>query len=166
LRFDFETGDLQDWAIVDGRLDLVVCERPSLPAWPHVPFNKQGKYHLSTVATRGGKGADDAMTGIIESPVITLRGDKISFLIGGGNSDKTYVALCTVDGQELMRAGGTNSPVLRRVVWDVGKYRGQQAVLRVVDQKQQSWAHLTFDDFSTDAQVDHQATERRRSGGN
>ncbi len=153
LRFDFETGDLQGWTVVEGKFDLLVCDRPALPQWPHVPFNKQGKYHLSTVAKCGGKGTDDAMTGVLQSPEFIIQGPQMSFLVGGGDSDATYVALCSTEGEELKRAGGTNSPVLRRVVWDVIDYRDRRVFLEIVDRKQRSWAHLTFDDLSCEGQI-------------
>ncbi len=152
LRFDFETGDMQGWRVTEGQFDLVVSDRPALPMWTDVPFNKQGKYHLSTVERKSGGGVD-AMTGTIESPRFVLRGKAMSFLVGGGDSDQTYVALCTLSGKQLMQAGGTNSPVMRRVRWDVSRYVGQTLLLRIVDRKQKSWAHITFDDFSTDGQL-------------
>ncbi len=153
LRFDFESGDLQGWKVVEGELDLVVSDLESLPRWKHMPFNKQGKYHVSTVERSGGRDGDDTMTGVIQSPTFVLRGRAMSFLVGGGDSPQTYVALCTDDGKELMRAGGTNGPMLRRVNWDVSAYVGQKVYLRIVDRKQRHWAHITFDDFSTEGAV-------------
>jgi hypothetical protein len=153
LRFDFETGDLQGWKVVEGRFDLIVSDNKSLPRWPHMPFNKQGRYHLSTVECADGRPGDDTMTGVIESPAFVLKGKTVSFLVGGGNSDQTYVALCAVDGKELMRAVGTNSPMLRRVRWDISPYVGQKVYLRILDRKRRSWAHVTFDDFSADGEI-------------
>jgi arylsulfatase len=153
LRFDFETGDLEGWQVVEGEFDLVVSDQPSLVGWPDVPFNKQGKHHLSTVERRDGRRGDDTMTGVIQSPRFVVRGKAMSFLVGGGNSPETYVALCSADGTELMRAGGTNSPVLQRVNWDVGQYSGQEVYLRIVDRKKRVWAHITFDDFSTEGEL-------------
>jgi hypothetical protein len=148
LRFDFETGDLQGWKVVEGKFDLLVSDLASLPNWPQVPFNKQGTYHLSTVERSGGDRAEDAMTGVVESPRFVLSAGAISFLVGGGESAETYVALCSADGEELMRAGGTNSPLMRRVRWDAGAYVGRELFLRIVDRKKRGWAHVTFDDFS------------------
>lgn len=75
----------------------------------------------------------------------------------------TYVALSTLDGKELMRAGGTNSPVLHRVVWDVSDYTERELVLRLVDRKKKAWAHLTFDDFSAEGRIDERATIQHRA---
>jgi hypothetical protein len=153
LRFDFESGDLQGWSIVEGEFDLVVSDQPSLAGWPDVPLNKQGNYHLSTVECSGGRRGNDAMTGVIQSPWFVLQGARMSFLVGGGDGPETYVALCTADGQEVLRAGGTNSPVLRRVNWDVSPYVGKTVCLRIIDRKKRVWAHITFDDFSTEGVV-------------
>jgi arylsulfatase len=147
LRFDFESGDLQGWRVVEGRFDLILSDRKSLPRWTDVPFNKQGKYHLSTVATE--EGATDKMTGVVESPRFRLEGDRISFLAGGGDDDRTYVALCTADGVEVLRTGGPKGPYFRRVRWDVSPWKGQVVFLRLVDRKTAGWGHITFDDFST-----------------
>lgn len=160
LRFGFETGEPQGWAVVEGTLGTLVCDWKALPNWTDVPFNKEGCWHLSTLATR--EGPVDAMMGVIESPVLILKGPKMSFLVGGGNHDLTHVALCTTEGKELMRAGGTNSPVLRRVEWDVSRHAGTRVVVRLVDRKTAGWAHLTFDDFSTEGEVDQAATAARR----
>lgn len=154
LRFDFETGDLQGWKVVEGRFDLLLSDRKSLPNFPHRPFNKQGKYYLSTVDRKDPPGAADSMTGVLRSPTFTLRGKTISFLVGGGNSPETYVALCTDDGEEVLRAGGPNGPVLRRIRWEVGDYLGRKVFLKIVDQKQSGWGHVTFDDFSAEGELD------------
>ncbi|NQT39890.1 MAG: sulfatase-like hydrolase/transferase, partial [Planctomycetes bacterium] len=153
LRFDFESGDLQGWKVVEGEFDLVVSDLKSLPRWTDVPYNKQGKYHLSTVECSDGADGNDRMTGVLQSPEFTLTGKAMSFLVGGGNHDDTYVALCTPDGKELLRTGGTNSPVLRRVRWDVAPYVGQKVMLRIVDRRTQQWAHITFDDFSCEGEI-------------
>jgi len=148
LRFDFESGDLQGWRVVEGRFGLLVSDRKSLPRWADVPFNKQGTYHLSTVETEDD--ATDKMTGVVESPRFRLKGDRMSFLVGGGDGDRTYVALSTADGTEVLRAGGPKGPYFRRVRWDVSPWKGRGVFLRVVDRKTAGWGHVTLDDFSTE----------------
>ena len=53
VRFDFETGDLQGWEIVEGQFDYFVSDRDVFhnryPDQPTNRYNKQGKYYLSTV---------------------------------------------------------------------------------------------------------------------
>ncbi len=148
LRFDFESGDLQGWEVVEGEFDRVVSDRKSLPRWKDVPFNKQGRYHLSTVATQDD--ATDKMTGMIDSPRFRIEGGRMSFLVGGGDDERTYVALCTADGTEVLRTGGPKGPFFRRIRWDVSEWKGREVFLRIVDRKQAGWGHITFDDFSAE----------------
>ena len=139
----------------------MVSDRICWPNWRELPFNKQGKYHLSTAQRRDQPGGDDTMTGVIRSPVFRLGGPAISFLVGGGAGPNTYVALCTLDGKEVLKAGGTHSPILRRVRWDVKPLQGQKVFLQIVDRADRDWGHVTFDDFSTEGQLDDKA----RPGG-
>ena len=49
-------------------------------------------YHIETLAVHAGRKSDpatDQMTGVVESPRFRLTGPKMSFLVGGGNSDDT-----------------------------------------------------------------------------
>lgn len=148
LRFDFESGDLQGWKVVEGRFDAPVTDRTGLPNHPGQPFNKQGKFLLFTGQRRDRKTGDDSFSGVIESPPLVLRGKRLSFLVGGGSGKNTYVALCDESGKELVKAHGRDGPALRRINWEVGDYIGQTLKLRIVDRSTGGWGHVTFDDFS------------------
>jgi len=56
IRFDFETGDLQGWQVVEGKFDRLVSDRPTFhnQYTPDNKYNKQGKYYLSTVEQEPG----------------------------------------------------------------------------------------------------------------
>ena len=169
LRFDFETGDLQGWVVVEGRFESIVSDRPRFHhALNRARYNKQGRYFLTTLErTPLGEGrytqrGNDQQTGVVESPVFVLAGAAAAFLVGGGAHATTYVALCTEDGKEVLRAAGRNSEIMQRVTWDTRKYVGKRMFLRVVDRHTGGWGHVTFDDFSTDGRIDPNATARRR----
>jgi hypothetical protein len=157
--FDFETGDLQGWRVVEGQFGDLVCRREFFFNRPTVPYNKQGQCYLSTLE-RDGR-STDPMVGAIESPVFVLRGETASLLVGGGSHADTYVALCTEDGREVLYARGKNDETLQRVGWDVGKLAGQRVFLRVVDRNTGGWGHVTFDDFTAEGEIDAQATLAR-----
>jgi len=148
LRFTFESGGLESWNIVEGTLEMPVSGHTSLPRWKQKPYNREGKFHLSTIAT--GKGFSDRQTGVIESPSFRLSGEKASLLVSGGFDKETlYVAICDAGtGEILIRAGGQNGPQMHRVVWDVSPYKNRKVILRVVDRHTGAWGHLTIDDFS------------------
>ena len=109
LRFDFETGDLQPWRVVEGGFENPVSGREVFHnVYPEIPgnrYNKQGRFYLSTVERKSGP-SNDEMTGVLESPVFVLDGPEMSFLVGGGQAENVYVALCTLAGQEVLKTRG------------------------------------------------------------
>jgi len=163
VRFDFETGDLQGWRVVEGKFSMVVCDRERFHNRPSVEYNKQGTYFLSTLAMPGGK-VNDTMTGALESPVFLLTAPEVSLLVGGGSHENTYVALCSsADGNEILRASGKNTETMQRVTWDAASLVGQRVFLRVVDRHRRGWGHVTLDDVTAAGEIDPEATAARRA---
>jgi len=153
LRFTFEDGTLAAWEIVEGKLGRPVSSLPSLPRWATAPYNREGKHHLTTVEMADGFG--DSQTAVVRSPRFTLSGDRASFLVSGGHvPNQLYVALVdAATGKPLLTAGGAGSPQMRRVVWDVEKFKDRPVYLEVVDRYDGPWGHLTFDDFSAEGKL-------------
>jgi hypothetical protein len=166
VRFDFESGDLQGWEVTEGAFDRLVSDRATYHNRYSEDnrYNKQGTYYLSTVEQQPGLPSNDRLTGVIESPVFVLAGPTLSFLLGGGDDAGTYVALCTLDGQEVRQARGTRTEVLARVTWEAPERVGQKLFLRIVDHNQNGWGHVTFDDFGAAGTLDAEATRAWRSG--
>ncbi|MGC9326142.1 MAG: hypothetical protein ACP5I1_00780 [Candidatus Hinthialibacter sp.] len=160
LCFDFEDGTLQGWRIVDGAFDRVICDWDFFHNQPDVRYNKQGKYYLNTLEKKDG-GRTDSFVGVMESPVFLLQGDRASFRIGGGKHPGAYAALCDEEGREVLRAHGVNSEVMQNISWDVSAWKGRRVFLRIVDQHQGGWGHVTFDDFRAEGFIDEEATQRR-----
>jgi len=159
LRFTFEEG-MDGWRVVEG--DLPAARSTAMPFYRRGPLNKQGKAVLNTLGRKPEGIVGDGLTGVIESPVFELRGDRMSFLVGGGDHPDTYVALCdAATGRELMKASGQRTWALRRVTWDVAKLRGRKLLLRIVDRHTGGWGHVLFDDFSADGAIDQAATAKR-----
>ncbi|MEE8451144.1 MAG: hypothetical protein V3R99_04485, partial [Thermoguttaceae bacterium] len=154
--FDFETGDLQGWRVVEGRFAKLLNDREMFRNRSGEKFNKQGKFFLDTVES-----GEDRQTGIVESPVFLLTGPGATFQIGGGKHKETYVALCTLDGKEVLKAHGVNDEVFQLAQWDVTPYIGKQVFLRIVDQHEKGWGHVLLDDFRAEGQIDLDATEKR-----
>jgi len=166
VRFDFETGDLQGWHVVEGQFDHVVSDRPTFhnrySDQPSNKYNKQGQYYLSTVEQQPGQPSNDRMTGVIESPVFVLAGPEMSMLVGSGTQPGAYVALCTLDGQEVLVARGKDqTEVMQRVHWNAPQLVGHKLFLRVVDRETRGWGHVTLDDFAASGRIDADETRRR-----
>ncbi len=160
VRFDFESGDLHGWRIVEGDFGELVCDRATFHNRPERPYNKQGKYYLTTLETPKHQ-SHDAYTGVVESPVFTIRGETATMIVGGGSHKTTYVALCTADGKEVRRACGKKTETMQPVTWDVAEFAGRKLFLRVVDRHTGGWGHITFDDFSVPGEIDPDATRIR-----
>lgn len=154
LRFTFESGQLEGWKIVEGEPVQPVSNQSSLPRWKGKPFNREGRFHLSTLATVDG--SSDKQQAVFQSPTFIINGDRVSFLASGGfEEDSLYVGLCdAATGGALLKAGGAKGPQMKRTTWDVSKLKGKAVYVQVVDKNSDGWGHLTFDDFSTDGTIE------------
>jgi len=160
VRFDFESGDLQGWQIVEGGFGKVVSDR----AQEHHsggPYTKEGKWFLSTLESADGQSPDDHFTGVIESPVVVLSAPDITMLVGGGKGDGEYVALCTSDGKEIACARGENAQKMFERKWSVPQLVGKPVFFRVTDRETGSWGHITLDRLVCQGTVDAAATAKR-----
>ena len=119
VRFDFETGDLQGWRVVEGQFDYLVSDRPlfhnTYATNPDRKYNKQGKYYLSTVEQQPGRPSNDRMTGVVESPVFVLTGPEMSMLVGSGTQRQGLRGLVHAGRPEVLVGRGT------------GRHRGHAA---------------------------------------
>ncbi len=161
--FDFEDGTLMGWEVLEGDLDVrgdLISDRSYFISRPNEPYNKQGEYFLTTLESNGQ--STDSMTGILESPVFIVTGPEATLLVGGGAHPETYVALCTLDNEEVRVARGINDETMQQVTWDTEPWIGEPMVLRVVDQHTGGWGHITLDDFRVAGRIDRAATEARR----
>lgn len=162
LRFDFEAG-IQDWRVVDGAFAALRNDRAMFHhSFGKAKYNKQGKYYLTTLERKGGGHGNDGQTGIVESPVFKITGERASFLIGGGKHADTHLALVDAKNEKvLMKASGKNAEQMLRMNWNLSKLIGKNVFLRIVDQNRGGWGHVTFDDFSVEAELDKAATSKR-----
>ena len=159
--FDFESGKLAPWKVVDGNFGHPIGNRDRYFN-NKGEYNKQGEYYLTTLessadAVRGS----DSQTGVIVSPLFIPEGGQMTFRVGGGRGPDTYVALCLADGTELQTARGANIEVMQNVNWDLAPYEGKKLFLKVVDQSTSGWGHVTVDDFQFDAEVLPQSPESK-----
>lgn len=139
--FDFETGDLQGWRIVDGAFSRPVTDL-KLEHLSRKPYTKQGRWFLSTLETTGTR--TDLQTGVIESPTVRLSAPDVTFRIGGGKSC-SFEMIDRRSGATLARAGGKNGEAMRKVTWSVPKAVGKEVFFRVTDRSEGPWGHLTVD---------------------
>ncbi len=157
-KWDFETGDLQGWKVVKGRLGPQPSDNDNDRHGGN--FGKQGRYFIGTF-----EGAGDKATGEIRSPVFTVRANKLALRIGGGaHVGTTYVALCRAeDDHELIAETGHNAERMDLRIWDVSAYKGRQVYLKVVDQHSGGWGHINLDDIRELTAAEEREIERREA---
>ncbi|WP_238590776.1 GH32 C-terminal domain-containing protein [Paenibacillus beijingensis] len=143
---DLNPGEIRGWINVSGD-----AFAPS--SLVHEDYYSQGGkfHHAGTYHLWGAKDGGDGGTGVLKSSTFTLGGNGgIDFLIGGGRDmNNLYAALVRAsDGEELMKATGSNSEAYQRVFWDAGAYLGQDLYIKLVDNATGGWGHLNVDDFN------------------
>ncbi|WP_462319158.1 GH32 C-terminal domain-containing protein [Marinilabilia sp.] len=145
LRYNFETGDLTNWHVVEGNAftdESVVSDNDW--GWGG-PFNHEGTYHLW-----GFQPNEDGATGVLQTDTFKLGGNgEISFLIGGGNDlSQLYVALIeAASGTILMRETGSDDEAYSAVNWDAKDYVGTDCYIKIVDNATGGWGHINVDDL-------------------
>ena len=89
----------------------------------------------------------------LPAELVGRRVGTMTFRVGGGSGQSTYVALCTADGNEVQFARGINDQVMQKATWDLSPYVGKKMFIKVVDGSTSGWGHITVDDFQFDGKV-------------
>ncbi|WP_313380919.1 GH116 family glycosyl hydrolase [Proteiniphilum saccharofermentans] len=89
----------------------------------------------------------DGQVGTLLSPEFTISKRYLKFLVGGGNQKgKTSVNLW-INDRIVETAVGNNTEQLTEVIWDLKKYAGKTARLKIIDLDTFPWGHILADQF-------------------
>jgi hypothetical protein len=149
-RFDFETGGLQGWKVVEGAFERPVTDL-SKEHNTGRPYTNGGKWFLSTLENKDNR-PNDRQTGVIESPTVRLTGPEVTFKIGGGR----HASFALVDrdtGRIVASATGEDGEPMRTVRWNVPQFVGRDVFFRVTDRATGGWCHVTIDDVAFDGTI-------------
>lgn len=91
-------------------------------------------------------GGNDAV-GTLTSPEIKIGSDYLMFLVAGGDTPAKLAVQLIIDGKVVMEATGKKSQHFSNVVWDVKKFKGKNAVIRIVDDAKDEWGYIAVDHF-------------------
>jgi hypothetical protein len=158
--WNFETGDLSGWTLTGNAFQF----QPTLDDNPTArkrgqPSNHQGRYWIGTYERYAGRQGQrvgdvqgDEPQGTLTSAPFRIPGQTITFLVSGGSSFQTRVELLvTLDPIEgtarVLWDSGRDNETMRRVMWDVSKWAGRTARIRIVDESSGPWGHINADDF-------------------
>ncbi len=139
---DFEQNSYAPWK-VSGEAFGPVPAHGSLPGQMSVEGFK-GKGLVNSFH----KGDDSA--GTLTSPEFRIERKLIAFLIGGGMKPDTLALQLVVDGRVVRKATGPNdrpggSEALQQDSWDVTKFAGMAATIRIIDEAKGGWGHINVD---------------------
>ncbi len=176
--WDFESGDLTGWNLVDTVHgdNAVFATFGNQPAMlPHSgtydPTTVQGTFWIRTWEGES-LGTGDGPTGIVETDSFVLgEGAQIDLLIGGGNhpfsgdpdtpgANITAVNLERLVGPDdwemIFSTNGANRNDLLPVRWNAPDYAGETVRLRIYDTASGGWGHVAADNIvlSTVAELD------------
>jgi hypothetical protein len=89
----------------------------------------------------------DGAVGSLRSHPFVIRGDMLSFRIGGGIDEKNQVFRLWVDGNVVKEATGCQSEILREAYWNLRPWKGRTARFEVEDGSVNGWGHIVLDEI-------------------
>lgn len=164
---DFESDTYDNWTVEGtafGSGPVVVATMPRY----QTGVGAQGERLVNSHNTRLGEdpSAGDAHTGVMTSNPFTIERRYIHALIGGGSDVKHQSLQLLIDGEVVMKVAGKNKNEMQRESFDVRKYEGQTARLRIVDKSAAGWGHLGVDYITfSDRSIHKPQPNQRRDFG-
>ncbi len=134
--FDFEHG-YADWLVTGNAFDSGTT---GLGDQGRPIIGRQGYAVVSSFSRTYG----DSATGTLTSPEFAIARPRLTLRVGGGDSDAVGVAL-VVDGVDVLAAHAHGVDYLQQLSWDVSRFVGKSAKLRVFDQEVGAFGHVLLD---------------------
>lgn len=136
---DFESGTFDKWKVEGDAFS-------STPAKGSFPGQQDVKDFQGTYLANSFNGGDDSR-GTLLSKDFTIERNYINFLLGGGMHSDTYIELI-VDGKSTyITRSIVESESLLQMTWDVTKYKGKTAAIKIVDNQRGGWGHILVDNI-------------------
>jgi fructan beta-fructosidase len=142
---DFEASELSGWTI-EGEAFGVGTVEGTLHNQKEVSGFEGARLANSF---HGG----DASTGTMISPKFKIKRDYINFLIGGGTREDVYIELVVNDKSEFISRSISASGNLQWSTWNVKKFKGKTAFIRIVDNRTEGRGHILVDHIVMSASI-------------
>ena len=134
---DFEKGDYAGWTLTGEAFGKAPSRGTEAGQQPVSGF--AGRRLVNTYI------AGDGPQGTATSKPFRIEKQYIGFLIGGGNHPGQTCINLKVDGKVVRTATGKNVEALEPASWDVGPWKGKEAVIEIVDRHSGGWGHINID---------------------
>lgn len=141
--FDFDDPiQREKWQRIEGDIE------PIFTTSTRSNFNPPQQHFIGTAESVRLPGRpDDKQTGVIQSPPFTVEANRYFLVVsGGGDREKTYVALVTEEGnEEIARVTGSgNSNHFEPIAVDLSRHHGKTVRVRIVDNATGGWGHINL----------------------
>ncbi|MCX8042656.1 MAG: glycosyltransferase family 39 protein [Desulfobacterota bacterium] len=138
--FNFETGTYAHWTVEGTAFDTAPQYRGK---WgnSHKIKGYEGVFLVNSYYNNS-----DIARGRLISDTFKINGNTISFLIAGGNTEKTSINL-VVDGKIVRTATGDRTEEMVRKQWKVEEYIHKDARIEIIDNASDEWGHIVLDDI-------------------
>ena len=157
--FDFEDHDLSNWTLSGTAFNNqpTYGDNPSKRFERTEPSKHEGDWWIGTYEHRpsssdpAGKEQGDQPQGIMTSPSFLIDTNFLRFLIGAGCKDVGKVrAELIVNGDVIFetRAEEVSANCIETMSdksWNVSRFTGSRAQLRLIDHSSEGWGHINFD---------------------
>ena len=90
----------------------------------------------------------DRRKGLLTSDSFLVDRDYLTFEVAGGRHPNEACVQLLIDGEVIHQVTGENSTQLRSVRWDIAEHTGKRAVLKVIDEREGGWGHISCTNFS------------------
>ena len=118
-----------------------------------VAYGKDGTYLYSGVEDHGAGNGREGNRGVLTSSTFEIGGTGyISFMLGGGGNSLCYVQVIDSTTGEILgryHQQAMEDAVLKLYVADLSAYIGRTARIQVVDQAENNWGCVSFDNVVT-----------------
>lgn len=143
---DFERATHEGWTVEGDAFGSGPVSQEQVPAYQG-KLGLRGSRAVNSHASAPGAsvGEKDNAKGMLTSRAFTIARSHIRFLVGGGaHKDATCVELL-VDGRVVLSATGRAANEMAPVTWDVRRWAGREARLRIADRQAGGWGNIGVD---------------------
>ena len=89
----------------------------------------------------------DRRKGLLTSDSFLVDRDYLTFEVAGGRHPNEACVQLLIDGEVIHQVTGENTTQLRTVRWDIAEHSGKRAVLKVIDEREGAWGHISCTSF-------------------
>ncbi len=143
---DFESGRYEGWTVEGTAFSTGPVEIAKIPAYQGNVGGKGLRVVNSHASAPGGSIQEkDSRTGTLTSAAFTIERRYLTFLIGGGSQRGATCIELLVDGAVVASATGRDANTMQAAGWDVARFQGKTARLRIADRATGPWGNVGVD---------------------